>query len=84
MGQTTESRFRAEQVKQAGDDIATAVLLALEGTRDEKSEDEQQRMRPFVNEAWDELYSARLQLRELKVLSGHTDAVVGAVFSPDG
>ena len=30
-GQITESHFRAEQAKQAGDDVVTATLLALEG-----------------------------------------------------
>jgi hypothetical protein len=83
-GQITESHFRAEQAKLAGDDAVTAALLALEGITDETSDDKRQRTRPFVNEAWHELYSARMGLRELKVLSGHTGPVRSAVFSPDG
>jgi hypothetical protein len=82
-GQITESHFRAEQAKAAGGDAVTAALLALEGLRDETSNDELQRTRPFVNEASNELYSARLQQRERRVL-GHSGPVLSAIFSPDG
>jgi WD domain, G-beta repeat len=83
-GQKTESYFRAEQAKQAGDDAVTAALLALEGLPDSTSVDDAQRTRPFVNEAWYALYGARLRQRERAVLSGHTGVVTSAVFAPDG
>jgi hypothetical protein len=82
--QKADSYFRAEQAKQAGDDVVTAALLVLEGLPDSTSADDAQRARPFVNEAWRALYGARLKQRERSVLSGHTDAVIGAVFAPDG
>jgi WD domain, G-beta repeat len=84
-GQITESHFRAEQAKLiGGDDAVTAALLALEGIPDQTSDNEQQRTRPFVNEAWHELNSAWHQQRERKVLSDHTRPVRSAVFAPDG
>jgi WD40 repeat protein len=52
--------------------------------RDETSDDDLQRARPFVNEIWYALYSTRLQLRERKILSGHTSLVGNAAFAPDG
>jgi hypothetical protein len=82
--QKTESYFRAEQAKQAGADAVTAALLALEGLPDLMSTDDARRTRPFVNEAWDALYGARLKQRERAVLSGHTGWVTSAVFAPDG
>jgi WD40 repeat protein len=83
-GQKTESYFRAEQAKQAGPDAVTAALLALEGLPDATSTDDAQRTRPFVIEAWRALYGARLDQRERKVLSGHTETVTSAVFAPEG
>jgi WD40 repeat protein len=82
--QKTESHFRAEQAKQAGADVVTAALLALEGLPDPTASDEAQRTRPFVNEVWSALYSARLGERERAIMSGHTGAVYSAVFAPDG
>jgi WD40 repeat protein len=81
--QISESHFRAEQAKLAGDPVM-AALLALEGLPDETSQDEQQRLRPFVNDAWHELYSDWLRQYERKVLGGHANRVTSAVFSPDG
>jgi hypothetical protein len=82
-GQIAESYFSAAKAKDAADPVI-AALLALEGLRDETSDDELQRTRPFVNDPWHELYSARLRLRERKILADHTDFVNSAVFSPDG
>ena len=83
-GQKTESHFRAEQAKQAGADAVTAALLALEGLPDSTASDDAQRTRPFVNEAWNALYGARLEQRERAILGGHTSLVYSAVFAPDG
>jgi KaiC/GvpD/RAD55 family RecA-like ATPase len=83
-GQKTESYLRAEQASQAGADAVTAALLALEGLPDSTSADDVQRTRPFVGEAWQALYGARLAQRERAVLNGHTGQVYKAVFAPDG
>jgi hypothetical protein len=82
--QVTESYFRTEQAKAAGDDAVTAALLAIEGLRDETSDSEAQRTRRFVNEPWHALYGARLRQQERAVLGGHTGEVYSVVFSPDG
>src|SRR5262249_42220162 len=79
-GQITESRFRAEQAKLAGEDHVTAILLALEGLPDKAGEVE----RPFLNEPWHALYGAHVKQRERVVLVGHKGSVGGAVFSADG
>jgi hypothetical protein len=79
-GQITESHFRAEQAKLAGEDHVLAMLLALEGLPDKVGGID----RPFVNEPWYKLYDAHLKQRERAVLAGHTGPVNSAVFSVDG
>ena len=78
--QISESRIRAEQAKQTGEDHVTAMLLALEGLPDKAGGVE----RPFVNEPWHQLYNAHLKQRERAVLEGHRGTVLSAVFAPDG
>ena len=46
------------------------TLLALEGLRDEMSDDERQRTRPFVNETWRAAQIGLQNQRERKILSG--------------
>jgi WD40 repeat protein len=80
-----DSHYRAEQARRiVTDDAVTAVLVALEGLPDENAGDERQRTRPFVNETWHELYSARLRQRERTIFGDHTHTVASAVYSPDG
>ena len=81
-GQKTESHFRAEQAKQVGADAVTAALLALEGLPDSTASDDAQRSRPFVNEAWNVLYGARLKQRERAILGGHTGSVTARCSRP--
>jgi len=70
---------RAEQAKLAGQNAATAGPPVIEGLQDETSDDEAQRTRPFFNETWQALFSARLRQRERTVLSsGHTDGMLKA------
>ena len=61
----SESHFRAEQAKLAGEDHVSAMLLALEGLPDKVGGVD----RPFVNEPWHKLYDAHLQRRERAVLT---------------
>jgi hypothetical protein len=83
-GQVTESFFRADQAKLAGEDAATAALLLIEGLPDATSADSAQRTRFLVYELLHALYGARLKQRERAVLSSHRGAVYSAIFSPDG
>jgi WD40 repeat protein len=64
----------------AADDAGTGLLLALDALPDAHGGIE----RPYAPEAEAALYSARQNLREIAVLSGHGGRVASAMFSPDG
>ena len=78
----TQSRFLADTADQrvAADDATTGLLLALDALPDARIGV----VRPYAPEAEAALFSARQQIREVAVLSGHEQRVVGAAFSPDG
>jgi hypothetical protein len=75
-GLKADSYFRAEQVAHTGADSVLGTLLALEGLRDETSDDEKQRTRPFVNETWRAAQIGLQNQRERKILNGHTGSVL--------
>lgn len=68
----------ASEQTQSGN-TGNAVLLSLEALPKKMNAPE----RPYVPEAESQLYDAILNHRELRVLSGHTDRVTFAEFSPD-
>src|SRR5262245_3499268 len=83
-GLKADSYFRAEQAAHTGADAVLGTLLALEGLRDEMSDDERQRTRPFVNATWRAAQISLQNQRERKILNGHTGSVLGATLASDG
>ncbi|MFA5952634.1 MAG: TIR domain-containing protein [Hyphomicrobium sp.] len=77
-----QSLFLADLSKQqlANNDVATAVLLAIESVPDTAGDVR----RPLIPEARQQLQSAARTLQERAVLSGHHEYVKTAEFSPDG
>ena len=82
----TQSRYLTDVSKQVTDqehDPGTGLLLALEALRDEKSDDDSIRTRPYWAPAEVNLGHARRLLREQAVL-GHADSVTSVAVTPDG
>src|SRR3984893_12469803 len=76
-----QSRFLADIATQrANEDAGTAVLLSLDALPDTRWKNE----RPYTAEAEAALFGAHQRLREATVLSGHTQKVSSASFSPGG
>jgi hypothetical protein len=84
--------FRSEQAKQAmaADQAVTAMLLALEGLPDARSDDPVYSNRPYVTEAEEALYGALQTRREQAIMPGgafdmrgRAFGTRGAAFSPD-
>ncbi|MEZ5844861.1 MAG: TIR domain-containing protein [Hyphomicrobiaceae bacterium] len=82
----TQSRFLADRAMEVlgKGDAGTAALLALEALRDEKSDREEIRKRPWWPKAHVALDAAARQLREAAVLTGHVSEVTAVAFAPDG
>jgi hypothetical protein len=77
----TQSCFLADIATQrTNEDAGAAVLLALDALPDARWKIE----RPYTPEAEAALFGARQRLREATVLSGHTEQLSSASFSPDG
>ncbi len=82
----TQSHFLADLARQrveAGDS-ETAMLLALEGLPDQTNANALRRERPYANQAEISLYRGLHTSREIALLSGHTNVVYRAIYSPDG
>jgi WD40 repeat protein len=78
----TQSRFLGDLANQRikDSDPASGILLALEALPDERDGVR----RPYSPEAESTLFTGRQQLRELRLLKGHTDSLSKARYSPDG
>ena len=82
----TQSKFLADlsrQVTEQGDG-GTGLLLALEASRDEVSEDEVAKSRPSYPPAAVSLEAAVRVLREQAVLNGNNSPVLSVAVSADG
>jgi WD40 repeat protein len=81
----TDSILKAEQANRftAGGDAATAVNIALDAVRDERSTDDRQRTRPLVPEAASALTSAWLAFAERSIIP-HARSGVSTTLAPDG
>ena len=77
-----QSRLLADAANQrvAADDAGAGLLLALEALPDARAGVE----RPYAPEAEAALFAARQNLQDFSVLTGHTEDVLKAAFSPDG